>query len=226
MGAYDDLKPQVVALSQTLLAKGLLMGTGGNVSVRVPGQNALAITPSGYDYAQMRPDDICIVDWELRPIEGKLKPSIESGMHAAVYQARSDANVVIHTHQVYASACALINRPIPGLFDEQIRYLGREVAVVPYAPSGTGWLRRNITAKLRNHCTAYLLQNHGALTLGPSVERALLNAELLEKCALAHLLALYTEEKITRIPLPIREIIFSKLRTDQKKGIVTNEHGQ
>jgi ribulose-5-phosphate 4-epimerase/fuculose-1-phosphate aldolase len=127
---------------------------------------------------------VCVVDWDLMPIAGELKPSIESAMHVAVYQTRPDARVVIHTHQIYASACALIGRPIPSLFDEQVRYLGRSVEIVPYAPSGTGWLKKNIASRLRNHCNAYILQNHGALTLGATPERAMFNVELLEKCAL------------------------------------------
>jgi ribulose-5-phosphate 4-epimerase/fuculose-1-phosphate aldolase len=61
------------------------------------------------------------------------------------------------------------------------------------------------------------MQNHGALCFGHDVERASHNVEILEKCSLAYLLALCTDKKVTRIPLPIREIAFSKLRSDQKK---------
>ena len=73
---------------------------------------------------KMTLEDVCIVDWEMAQLEGKMRPSIESGMHAAVYENRPDVNVVIHTHQVSASAVALTNRSIPALFDEQVRYLG------------------------------------------------------------------------------------------------------
>jgi ribulose-5-phosphate 4-epimerase/fuculose-1-phosphate aldolase len=211
----DDLnlyRRQVVDISQELTRTGLLMGTGGNVSVRIPGQEALAITPSNYDYMQMTPDDVCIIDWQSALLAGERKPSIEGGMHAAIYKTRSEVNVVIHTHQVSASAIALMGKPIPALFDEQVRFLGRSVEIVPYGPSGTGWLKSNIVRKLKNGANAYILQNHGALTLGPTPERAIFNAELLEKCAAAFLLAYYTDERVAKIPLPIREIIFSKLK--------------
>ncbi|MEW5868599.1 MAG: class II aldolase/adducin family protein [Chloroflexota bacterium] len=217
MEQYEETQQQVVELSQALVAKGFLMGTGGNISVRIPGQAAaLAITPSNFDYTQMTAGDVCVLDGDLRLLAGARKPSIESGMHAAVYALRPDARVVVHTHQVTASAVALLGRPIPALFDEQVRFLGRSVELVAYAPSGTGWLKSRLAARLKNHCNAYILQNHGALVLADTPERALHNVELLEKCAAAFLLAYYTGERLTRIPAPIREIIFAKLRKDQK----------
>jgi len=222
MGQYNDSKQQVVEICRKLVSKGFLIGTGGNVSVRVPGQKALAITPSNYDYLKMRPEDICVLSLDLTNIEGEMKPSIESSMHAAIYEIRDDVNVIIHTHQIYASAFALMNEPIPALYDEQVRFLGRSVEVVPYAPSGTPFLKKQIVSKLRNHCNAYILQNHGAISLGESEERAIFNVELLEKCALTYLLVLCTERKATRIPLPIREIVFTKLRKDQEKYAALN----
>ena len=77
---------------------------------------------------------------------------------------------IVHTHQVYASALAIMNAPIPALFDEQVRFLGRSVEIVNYAPSGTGFLKKQIVSKLGNHCNAYILQNHGALCLGITAE--------------------------------------------------------
>jgi L-ribulose-5-phosphate 4-epimerase len=223
MGIYDESKQQVVEICQKLVGKGFLVGTGGNASIRVPGQKAMAITPSNYDYMKMSPDDICILDLNLNLIEGKMKPSIESSLHAAIYEHRNDANVVVHTHQIYASAFSLINEPIPSLYDEQVRFLGRSVEIIDYAPSGTSFLRKNITKKLRNQCNAYILKNHGAICLGDTAERAIFNVELLEKCALTYLLALCTEKKVTHIPLPIREIIFTKLRKDQEKAAEKNK---
>jgi L-ribulose-5-phosphate 4-epimerase len=217
VGNYDSSKQQMVEICYTLVEKGLLMGTGGNVSVRVVGQDALAITPSNYDYVKMKLEDVCILGWDLSVLEGEMKPSVESAMHAAIYEHRLDVNVVIHTHQVYASAFSLINEPIPALYDEQVRFLGKSVEIVNYAPSGTGFLKKNIVKKLGNHANAYILQNHGALCLGPDAERTIFNVQLLEKCAVTYLLALVTEKKVTKIPPAFREIAFLMLRKDQKK---------
>jgi ribulose-5-phosphate 4-epimerase/fuculose-1-phosphate aldolase len=222
MGQFDSAKALIVETAQQLTKKGYLMATGGNLSVRIAGQSALAITPSNYDYMKMVPEDICVLDFELNVLEGQLKPSVESGMHAAIYRARQDVNAVVHTHQVYASALPLIQMPIPSLFDEQVRFLGRSVNIIPYAPSGTGLLVGIIARSVRDHNNAYMLQNHGALVFGSDMERAVHNVEILEKCSLAYLLALCTDRKISKIPLAVREVAFAKLRKDQQKVITGN----
>ncbi len=217
MTQFDPFKQQVVTTARLLVEKGIFKGTAGNLSVRVEGQPAFAITPSSFDYMQMTPEDVCVLDGQAKILEGERKPSIESSLHAAVYQVRPDVAVVIHTHQVYASTLAIINAPIPALYDEQVRFLGRAVEIIPYAPSGTPFLKNNVRSKLRNGYNAYILQNHGALVLGSTAERAVQNIELLEKCALAYLLALCTEREVSHIPLVVREIVFAKLREDEKK---------
>jgi ribulose-5-phosphate 4-epimerase/fuculose-1-phosphate aldolase len=149
MGQFDSAKALIVETAQELTRKGYLMATGGNLSVRIAGQSALAITPSNYDYMKMLPEDICVLDFELKVLEGNLKPSVESGMHAAIYRVRPDVNAVVHTHQVYASTLTLIRTPIPALFDEQTRFLGRSVNIIPYAPSGPGCWRHHRQARPR-----------------------------------------------------------------------------
>jgi L-ribulose-5-phosphate 4-epimerase len=217
LGDFDLHKKLIVDTAQSLVQKGYLMATGGNISVRIPGNNAFAITPSNYDYFKMTPEDVCILDFGFNKTEGHLKPSVESGMHGAIYQARPDVQAIIHTHQAYVSALTLIKAPIPALFDEQARFLGRSVDIIPYAPSGTGMLKNTVAKHVRNHNNAFMMQNHGALVFGHDMERAVHNVEILEKCALAYLLAICSERKISKIPLAVREVAFAKLRKDQKK---------
>lgn len=217
MSTFDKQKKQIVDTAQLLVQKGYLMATGGNISLRISGQSAFAITPSNYDYLKMTADDVCLLDFNLNRIDGHLKPSVESAMHAAIYQVRQDVHAIIHTHQAYVSALTLIKAPIPALFDEQARFLGRSVDIIPYAPSGTSFLKNAVAKHVKNHNNAFMMQNHGALVFGHDMERAVHNVEILEKCALAYLLAICSESKISKIPLAVREIAFAKLRKDQKK---------
>ena len=217
MGQFDFCKQQIVDTCHALVEKGYLVATGGNVSLRIPDQEAFAVTPSNYDYMKMTTDDVCVLDFNLNQLEGQLKPSVEAAMHGAIYQVRSDVYAIIHTHQVYASTLTLIKAPIPALFDEQARFLGRSVEIIPYAPSGTGMLRNMIAKHVKNNNNAFMLQNHGALVFGHNMERAIYNVEILEKCSLAYLLAICTEKKLSKIPLAVREIAFAKLRADQRK---------
>ena len=217
MFQYEYSKLQIIEAAQILVTKGYLMATGGNLSMRIPGESAMVITPSSFDYMKMTTKDICVLDLDLNILEGDLQPSSESGFHSGIYKVRKDVNAIIHTHQVYTSALALMNAPIPALFDEQVRYLGRSVEIIPYSTSGTKSLKKKIIKKIRSNHNAYILQNHGALCLGDSMQRAIYNVEILEKCSLAYLLTLCAGKVSTKIPLSIREIIFAKLRKDQKR---------
>jgi L-ribulose-5-phosphate 4-epimerase len=217
--AYCQL---LVDTSKELTTKGFLSATGGNLSVRIPGEKAFAITPSNYDYMKMIPEDICVLAMDMTRLACERQPSVECAMHGAIFKVRPDVNAIIHTHQVYPSTLALIGMPIPALFDEQVRFLGRSVEIIPYAPSGTGMLMNTVAKHVKNHNNAYIMANHGALLFGGDMERAVHNVSVLEKCALAYLLTLCTEHKAIRIPLVVREVAFAKLRKDQKKYEIVN----
>lgn len=217
MSQFASVKKEIIENVQILFDKGYLMATGGNVSMRISGEDAFAVTPSNMDYAKMRAEDICILDFDLKVLEGELKPSVEAGMHGAIYEVRGDVNAIVHTHQVYASALTLIEMPIPALFDEQARFLGRSVKIIPYAPSGTGMLKNKVAKHVKDKNNAYMMRNHGALIFGHNMMRAVHNVEILEKSALAYLLAICSEKKVSKTPLVVREVAFAKLRQDQKK---------
>jgi hypothetical protein len=215
-------RQHVVDMCRTMLARGYLKATEGNVSVRIPGHRLYAVTPSNYDYDQMRVEDICIVDFDGEhvpdPGGSGLAPSIECGMHANVYRERPDVNAIVHTHQPYASALAYLRKEIPALTDEQVRFLGKRVAIIDYAPAGTGFLARNVQKKVAGGDNAFIIANHGIVALGTDPDRAVFNMALLEKVSIAYLLALTTETgKVYTIPAAIREIAFTKLRSDEKR---------
>ncbi len=215
---YLSFKKEVVETAQKLTEKGFLMATGGNLSVRIPERHAMAVTPSNYDYMKMVPDDICVLDLDLNVLEGDRDPSVEAALHAGIYKTRRDVNAVVHTHQVCASALAVLGVPIPALFDEQARFLGRSIEIIPYAPSGTSFLTKRVVKAVKSNNNAYIMKNHGVLSLGHYLERAAHNVEIVEKVSQAYLLALCTGKKVGKIPLAIREIAYAKLRSDQKKS--------
>ncbi len=219
MSPYEAFKRQVLEHAQRLAQKGVLVGTGGNLSVRIEGEEAIAITPSSRDYLGLSLDDICVVGFDRRRIEGTLLPSVETSTHIAVYRNRPDVNAVLHTHQPYASGLTLINRSIPPLFDEQVANLGNVVEIVPYGISGSRELTDGISAAVANECNAYLLQNHGALCLGITAAQAALNAELLEKVARAYCYALSTGQPITRLSPDSEQVLFGMLKSEQRKEV-------
>jgi ribulose-5-phosphate 4-epimerase/fuculose-1-phosphate aldolase len=148
----------------------------------------------------LMPEDICVVGFDLERIDGDLPPSIETAMHAGIYQTRPDVGAVVHTHQAFASVFALINQPIPALFDEVVLSIGETVDLVPYAVSGSPELVDNVRRTVTNGCNCYIMQNHGALNLGTNLDHAWKNAELLEKTAQTYYRALTTGMPVTTMP--------------------------
>ncbi|MGD0020877.1 MAG: class II aldolase/adducin family protein [Smithellaceae bacterium] len=211
MTKYDNYKKNVLEASLWLSEHGYFgshRGSGGNVSVRLS-EVAMVITPSSVKYQKLSVDDICVVGFDLSVIGEKsnLKPSVESGLHSIIYQNRPDVNAVVHTHQIYGSVFAVINTPIPALFDEVSFSLGQMVEIIPYALSGSSELANNVAGKLSNNANAYIIQNHGILALGKNLDLAILNAELLEKVAQIYCLALSTGKPIKTLPESIVELV-------------------
>jgi L-ribulose-5-phosphate 4-epimerase len=193
--------------------------------VRAEDGKAFAVTPSSVKYTDLTAGDICILGFDLTVIDvnEKLKPSMESGFHSAIYRSRPDVNAVVHTHQLYGSVLAVLGEPIPALFDEVSLSLGHTVEVIDYALSGTPELAKNVEARLSNNANAYLIRNHGILALGKTLEKALLHAELLEKVAQVYCLALSTGRGVHTLPGPIVDMVksvrdFEVAEASKKRG--------
>jgi L-fuculose-phosphate aldolase len=213
---WSEARQQVLDTAREMLRKGLVAGTSGNVSLRLPPENGrqiLAITPSSRDYAELAAADIPVIDFAGAPVQGDLRPSVEAALHIGVYRARADVRAVVHSHPGYASAIGVAGREIPPILEDQVVFLGGEVRLAPFAPPGSETGVAGVTGALGER-NAVLLPNHGALTVGGSLREALTAAELLEKTAMVYYLAL----SLGRVnPLPEEALqvglgIFSKLR--------------
>jgi ribulose-5-phosphate 4-epimerase/fuculose-1-phosphate aldolase len=226
MGRFDDYKRRVLRISQRLSADGFFgskSGSAGNVSMLVEGEDAVVVTPTRLPYDVMTPDDICVVDFELAPIEGQRKPSIETPMHVAAYKARADVSAVIHTHQTFASALSVLKMPIPPLFDEVTLAIGRTIDVVPYALSGTRELHDSVARALANRCHCYIMQNHGTLCVGTDLDRTFTFVELLEKSATIYIQALATGKPVTVLPEKIVTQLHAAVIARQDREIERKE---
>ena len=222
MGKYDDYKEQVLRVSQALSEGGYFgtrSGSAGNVSMLIEGEEAVAVTPSGKRYQDITVEDICVVGFDMRGIEAKWSASVEAPMHIAVYKNRPDVNAVIHTHQPYASIFALLNQPIPALFDEVAVAIGPVVDVVPYAFSGSPELVDNVVSKIGNRCHCYVLRNHGALCIGRNIDKAFHYVELLEKTAATYYHALATGKEVSLLPEEVAMAIFEFTKNAQDMEI-------
>jgi len=209
MPLYEHERKNVLEASLWLSEQGYFgsrRGSGGNVSVRIS-DGVMAITPTSVRYQELSVEDICVVGFDGKTIDVKdgMKPSIESGVHGVIYQNRPDVHAVVHTHQIYGSVFAVLNMPIPALFDEVCYALGASVDIIPYAVSGSPELAANAGSKLSNNANAYIIQNHGILALGKNLDKAILHAELLEKVAHIYCLALSTGKPVNTLPASVAD---------------------
>jgi L-fuculose-phosphate aldolase len=201
MTKWQDEKRQVLEASQKMLDKGLVVGTSGNVSLRLPpedGRELLAITPNRRYYDLLTIDDIQVIDFEGEPVEGELVPSVETMLHIGIYQTRKNINAVMHTHSVFASAISVTGLEIPAILDDQVTFLGGEIRLAKYALPGSQELVENVLAALGER-NAVLLPNHGAIGIGRTMREAFTACELVEKTAKIYLLALVLE-KVNPLP--------------------------
>ena len=192
MSKWNSEKKAVLEAAQQMAQKGLVVGTSGNVSMRLgehSGRELLAITPNARYYDSLDVDDIVVADFEGENVEGKLAISIEKMLHIGVYKARKKVNAIIHTHPVFGSAISVAALEIPAFLDDQVTYIGGEIKVAEYALPGTQDLVENVLSALgpRN---AVLLANHGALSVGRDMREAFTICELVEKTAKIYVYAL------------------------------------
>lgn len=150
----------------------LVTGTAGNVSLRDPASGLIAITPSGLPYEELTAEDIVVVDGAGAVVAGRHAPSSELPLHCAIYRARAADHAVVHTHSPFATAFAACGREIPAVhYEIAFATRGAAIRVAPYATYGTEELARNAVATLGAD-SAVLLQNHGVVAVGPTLERA------------------------------------------------------
>jgi L-ribulose-5-phosphate 4-epimerase len=201
MSQWQEEKRTVLEAAQKMSAIGLVVGTSGNISLRLRPegkQMLLAITPSSKHYHSLGVDDIQIVDFNGRNVEGNLRPSMETMLHIGIYQARKNINAIIHTHSVYASAAAVAGREIPPILDDQVAFLGGEIQIARHALSGSPEQVTAVIEALGDRSGA-LLANHGAVGTGLTMRDAFTACQLIEKTAKIYLLALSTG-KINILP--------------------------
>lgn len=161
-------REQIVQACRFMQREHLVVGTAGNVSVRVG--DHVAISPSGVAYEAMVADDVVVTDLTGRVVDGLLQPSSELPLHLAVYAA-TGAGAITHNHAPASTALGLIVDEIPPSHYYSAMF-GGAVRVAPYATFGTQQLADNVTEALRDR-TAALMGNHGAVLAGQALPKVL-----------------------------------------------------
>jgi L-fuculose-phosphate aldolase/L-ribulose-5-phosphate 4-epimerase len=199
----ENLREEVRLAAVGMLEAGLVVGSDGNVSAKDPETGYVAVTPSGMAYDQIDKDDIVIVDVDQNVIWGERKPSWETPMHTFIHKHREDVFAVMHTHSHYATLFAIANQDIPPATMNLAAQFGGIVRCAPYVRTGSDDMGPLNLEYLGENGRGILLGNHGALLIGPHLNKVLTLAKALEDGAKQVYAASMLGEPI---PLPQEEI--------------------
>jgi L-fuculose-phosphate aldolase len=169
---YLEARKAIIEFSNKMVKDRLTRGTLGNISILV-GKGLVAITPSGVDYDKMQPEDVPIIDFQGKIVDGHLKASSEAPMHIAIYQRRADTKAIVHTHSAYATAFSVLGKPIPAVHYIVGKLGGNVIPVTArYELYGSEALAQSAVDALGDTYKGVLLRNHGAICIGPTVAKA------------------------------------------------------
>lgn len=178
MKSVFEIKKEICEVGHKLWLKGFVAANDGNISVKV-GENEYYCTPTGVSKGDLTPDMIIKIDKDGKKIEGKLEPSSEIKMHMRVYRERPDVNAVVHAHPPVATAFTVADIDLDQyILPEAVLTIG-DVPTCDYGTPSTMEIPDSLNPYIQNH-DAFLLRNHGALTVGCNLQKAFFVMEEVE----------------------------------------------
>ncbi len=201
--AIQKAKEEVLWGVQVMVQRGYTLGTAGNISARVEGEDLFVITPSSRSYATLKQEDLCVVDMAGNLVQAVHKPSVETTMHRYLFLLRPEVNAVIHTHAKYATLVATLEgvESLPIIDIESVSYLGGETPIAPFHPAGSPELAEAVRDAIGSSA-GLLMQNHGAIGVGTSMEKAMIVNDNIERTCEQYLWMLATGRTGKQMPQP------------------------
>ena len=177
------LRNELIRVNRILAEQGLIRSSDGNISARLS-HDALLVTPSGVYKSAMNPEDLIVIDMEgnIQAAKAALRPTSETLMHLEAYRQRPDINAVIHAHPPFSTALTIAGEPFPVEYIPEVLIALGDVPTAAYATPGTQGLADSIHDLILSH-DCILLDHHGSLTVGRSLEEALIAVERMEHAA-------------------------------------------
>lgn len=182
------LAKKLVKAGKELYEQGLVKGNSGNISARIPNKDYFLIKPSGASMRFLKSEELILIDLQGNKIRGELNVSLETPMHAAVYKARDDVHAIVHTHAPTATAFGIAKTEVLPLQVEMFKLLPNGVPVIPFETPGSEILAEAVQKKISDY-DAVILENHGVVTVGSTIEAACNFSKMIEEAAKIQLIA-------------------------------------
>jgi len=178
MKIEGELRKEIVDCGQLMYRLRLVSGTGGNISGRID-DKAIIITPSGVCKGKMKAYDLIRMLIESGKVTAGGKPSMETPFHLAFYRQRKDVGAVIHCHPLFCTLLSVTGETVRTDLTPEGLLVLKEVAFIRYATPGSEQLAKNLAEGMNEH-DAFILENHGAITVGKDMADAFHKMETLE----------------------------------------------
>ena len=178
-----DIRNNLVKWGKSLFERGLTAGSSGNMSVRL--DDGFLFTPTNSCLGFLEADHLSKLDLEGKHVSGD-PPTKELPLHFGFYDQRPASRAVVHLHSTYATALSCLSDVDPKdavspITPYVVMRVG-QVPVVPYTRPGSVEVKPMIDALAANH-PAVLLENHGPVVAGISLDAAVFAIEELEEAA-------------------------------------------
>lgn len=206
----ETLKKEVCEIAKRAQHDGLCKHKSGNFSARDEATGFVVITPTSVDRELLTPRDMIVMDMDANVVENLsgLRPTSEALMHLMIYKTREDARAIAHTHSMYATTFALLNKPIPAIVYE-VANMGltqARVPVAPYGRPGTPDLANSVIEACKE-AQCFLMEKHGALAFDTNnIYEAFLKAAYIEELAQLYYNALTVSQGVEPASFPQEEL--------------------
>jgi len=173
LSSYQEECKEILDICHIMLEKGYIIGTAGNVGMRVSlpnGEDGFLLTPSTVRYENMTHEDLVLVDRNLKVLAGKRNPTSEKHLHVNVMLAREDVNAVIHSHAKYSTILSIARMRLGPVVDEIIPFIGG-CEVAEYGMAGTEDIARKVVAALGTNYAVFVA-NHGNVCCGNTMKHS------------------------------------------------------
>ncbi len=186
MNDIDALRQELSDFSIRSFNRQMVSGTGGNLSVRVPGTDTVLITPTGISLGDVKPEENILVNLEGEILDSPmgLKGSKETSFHLGAYKLRPDVGAISHVHPMYATAYSNLGKELP-LVTVSSRVGLKQVPCVDCFLPGSPELREVVCEGIQKHpgVKVLLMKEHGILAMGVDLKSAYYLADLTEGTA-------------------------------------------
>ncbi len=186
MNDIDYYRQQLAKFSHRAFRRHLVGGTGGNLSIRIPGTDTVLVTPTGISLEEVEPSQNILVNLEGEILESPqdLNGSKETGFHLAAYKLKPGVGGIAHVHPPYATAYSNKVRPLP-LATISARVVLKHVPCIECFAPGSAELRNAVIGGIQENPEAdcILMKEHGILAMGRDLRHAYYISDLTEDTA-------------------------------------------